>query len=161
MTGLYRNLEANLECTYIWSSFYSICLIHPDLPPLLYLDPEEDWTNLDAIKERVIDNHGWFYKIEIADVNADGRDDIIASTWRYVRWNVKDIACKPRFYKIGFLLAYWFEQLALNCNLFPSVKYRLLFSTHPSKCLKTYPNKQWWYSVSIFTGSFEPVFGIL
>ncbi|CAK8696609.1 unnamed protein product [Clavelina lepadiformis] len=44
-------------------------------------DPEENWANVDAINERVIDNHGWFYDVQVADVNADGRVDIIASTW--------------------------------------------------------------------------------
>lgn len=46
-------------------------------------DPEEDWTNVDAINERVIDNNGWFFDIQIADVNADGRDDVLVTTWAY------------------------------------------------------------------------------
>jgi len=46
-------------------------------------DPEENWTNVDAINERVIDNNGWFFDLQIADVNADGRDDVMVTTWTY------------------------------------------------------------------------------
>ena len=48
---------------------------------LLHTDEDEDWTNVDAINERVIDNNGWFFDIQIADVNADGRDDVLVTTW--------------------------------------------------------------------------------
>nr|XP_002121068.1 uncharacterized protein LOC100186859 [Ciona intestinalis] len=44
-------------------------------------DPAENWANVDSINERVIDNHGWFFDLQIADINADGRDDVIVSTW--------------------------------------------------------------------------------
>ena len=44
-------------------------------------DPEQDWTNVESIRERVIGNHAWYWDIVIADVNADGRDDVIVSTY--------------------------------------------------------------------------------
>lgn len=46
-------------------------------------DENDDWTNELLIKERIIDNRGWFFDLQIADINADGRDDILVSTWRY------------------------------------------------------------------------------
>nr|XP_039259307.1 uncharacterized protein LOC120335754 [Styela clava] len=46
-------------------------------------DPEEDWTDPEQVKERVIDNHGWFFDLQLADINADGRDDILVSTWSH------------------------------------------------------------------------------
>jgi len=49
-------------------------------------DAKEDWSNVELIKERVIDNHDSFWDIQIADVNADGRDDIIVSTYTWHSW---------------------------------------------------------------------------
>lgn len=46
----------------------------------------EDWSRVDQIKERVIDNHDSFWDIQIADINADGRDDVIVSTYTWHSW---------------------------------------------------------------------------
>lgn len=49
-------------------------------------DPNEDWTRVDSIKERVIDNHDSFWDVQIADVNGDGRDDVVVSTYVFRSW---------------------------------------------------------------------------
>jgi len=41
---------------------------------------EDDWTNVDMIREKIVGNHESFFNIHIADVNADGRADVIVST---------------------------------------------------------------------------------
>jgi len=60
-------------------------------------DPEQDWTNVESIRERVIGNHAWYWDIVIADVNADGRDDVIVSTYAMRSWRssifVYEIPC--------------------------------------------------------------------
>nr|XP_039254892.1 uncharacterized protein LOC120331802 [Styela clava] len=40
-----------------------------------------DWSNTASIHHRVIDTAGWYFDLKIEDLNADGKDDILITTW--------------------------------------------------------------------------------
>ncbi|XP_002127502.2 uncharacterized protein LOC100183211 [Ciona intestinalis] len=40
-----------------------------------------DWTDVSSIQTLVIDNYGWYFDVEMVDINMDGKLDILTSTW--------------------------------------------------------------------------------
>lgn len=40
-----------------------------------------DWTDLDSLQYISVDNYGWYFDLEVVDINMDGRLDILTTTW--------------------------------------------------------------------------------
>nr|XP_039254637.1 uncharacterized protein LOC120331605 [Styela clava] len=54
-----------------------------------------DWKNSASIQHRVIDDAGWYFDLQVADLNVDGKKDILVTTW-----------ARPNLDAHGSLLAY-------------------------------------------------------
>jgi len=40
-----------------------------------------DWTDVNSIQTMVVDNYGWYFDVQVVDLNNDGRLDLLTSTW--------------------------------------------------------------------------------
>uniref|UniRef100_H2Z740 VCBS repeat-containing protein n=1 Tax=Ciona savignyi TaxID=51511 RepID=H2Z740_CIOSA len=40
-----------------------------------------DWEDLASIRHMAVDNYGWYFDLQIVDVNMDGRLDVLCTTW--------------------------------------------------------------------------------
>jgi len=40
-----------------------------------------DWTDASSIQYMAVDNFGWYFDLEIVDINMDGRLDVLTTTW--------------------------------------------------------------------------------
>ncbi|XP_076811235.1 uncharacterized protein LOC143455832 isoform X2 [Clavelina lepadiformis] len=67
-------LNGDTVTAIVSSGFYS------NLLNIVYSD-KNDFTDLASIQTVIIDNYGWYFDVEMVDVNQDGKLDLLTTTW--------------------------------------------------------------------------------
>jgi len=99
-------------------------------------DPDNDWTRISRIQKTVIGEEGSYVNIEIIDVNADGRLDILTSVTG-IRGQPGKVICYEVPEQSSFQKGIWRKHI-LSQAFEPSVNYRALT---PGGVYAFYPGK--------------------